>query len=76
MSRIGRRTVVRLGQTRDAIGRSSKPTIDRSRGTSRPASRAAFMTPMAISSLPAKIAVGGSAMASRLAAASTPDSKV
>ena len=37
MSRIGRRTDVRLGQTRAAIGRSSKPTTDRSRRQLQPA---------------------------------------
>src|SRR5438270_798308 len=38
---------------------SSKPTTARSPGTSRPASRAAFIAPTAIRSAAAKTAVGG-----------------
>jgi hypothetical protein len=42
ISRIGSRTVVNGGQMRDAIGVSSKPTIERSPGTSNPARLAAW----------------------------------
>ena len=55
-----------------AIGLSSKPTSDKSSGIRRPASVAAFDTPSAISSFPAKMAVTRSA--SSLLAPRYPDS--
>ena len=51
---------------------SSKPTMLRSSGMRRPRARAASMTPSAVSSLPAKIAVGGSGRSSRAAPPATP----
>jgi hypothetical protein len=42
MWRIGSRTVVSIGQILVAMGASSKPTIDKSSGTRRPARRAAW----------------------------------
>ncbi len=66
--------VVSLGATTVANLVSSKPTIERSSGTRTPRSRAACMAPIAIESLNAKIAVGGSARSRRLPAATAPGS--
>ena len=57
-SRIGWWTVVSGGSTCAATSMSSKPTMLRSRGTSRPMSRAALMAPIAIASLIARMPVG------------------
>jgi len=46
--------VVNGGFERDATSKSSKPTMLRSSGTRRPASRAAHITPMAMTSLMAR----------------------
>ena len=59
MAAIGCRTVVSSGQTVVAVGVSSKPTTERSRGTSRPRRWATDTAAAAMSSLLAKIAVGG-----------------
>ncbi len=66
--RIGRTTVVRAGHRREASGLSSKPTTETCLPISRPASRTAWQTPAAISSLPQKMAVGGAAELHQLAA--------
>ena len=55
---------------------SSNPATDRSRGTPRPSSVAVWITPAAMSSLLAKMAVGGSGLASSVRAPSIPDSNV
>src|SRR5260370_6259444 len=57
-SPIGWRTVVSPGWAQAAIGRSSKPTTDRSSGTRTPACWAAAITPIAAMSLIASTAVG------------------
>ena len=56
---MGCLTVVKAGHTWEASGVSSNPTTESSSGISRPRSRASNMTPAAMSSLLAKIAVGG-----------------
>ena len=61
ISASGWRTVVSAGVTIAACSESSKPTIERSSGTRSPRSRAARSAPIAMLSLNAKIAVGGSA---------------
>jgi hypothetical protein len=58
ISAVGWRTVVSCGQTTWALGESSKPTRVRSRGISMCRRLATAMTPSAMSSLPAKMAVG------------------
>jgi len=57
-----------------AIGVSSKPQTDTSLGTDRPRSQIAQIAPAAMSSLAAKIAVGGSPRPSRWLAAAKPES--
>ena len=74
ISASGWRTVVSAGVTIADISESSKPTIERSSGTRMPRSRATRRAPMALLSLKAKIAVGGSAASSSLAAALAPPS--
>ena len=54
--------VVSVGLTRAAIGASSYPTIDRSCGIRTPISVAALIAAAAMLSLPAKMAVGRSAL--------------
>ncbi len=73
MSDIGWLMVVKPGQTMPAVAMSSKPTTERSLGITSPRAWAVASTPRAISSLQAKIAVGGSAMDSSFSAASSPD---
>ncbi|MEV6494099.1 hypothetical protein AB0M20_36565 [Actinoplanes sp. NPDC051633] len=51
--------MVNGGDSNRAIGVSSKPTTLRSPGTRRPLTLAASMTPAALSSVTAKMAVGG-----------------
>ena len=58
MAKRGWRTVVSAGDPTAAKSMSSKPTTDISPGTDTPASEKAWMAPIAISSLAAKIAVG------------------
>ena len=60
ISASGWRTVVSAGVTIVACSTSSKPTTDSSSGTRRPRARAARIAPIAMLSLNAKIAVGGS----------------
>ena len=67
--------VVSGGETQADIGRSSKPTTLRSSGIRSLRSRAASYTPIACMSLPAKIAVGGSASPSMSRAAASAPSK-
>ena len=58
MSRIGWRIVVSEGHSREASGLSSKPMTVSSSGIFTPRRYAVRYTPAAVSSLPAKIAVG------------------
>ena len=73
ISLIGWRTVVSGGQTTRAVGVSSKPATDRSLGMDRPIRAAVDITPKAMPSLAAKIAVGRSAWRSSCSPACTPD---
>ena len=57
---IGWRTVVSGGALETAAGLSSKPTTERSCGTTTPNRRALSSRPSAVESQPATIAVGGS----------------
>src|SRR5690606_4928997 len=76
MSSVACLAVVSAGHECREIGLSSKPAMDRSYGTFRPADFAAASTPAAISSLEPKIAVGGSRNDSRRRAPRKPSSKV
>lgn len=69
----GWRIVVSDGCTWLAAGISSKPTIEISWGIRLPFARAASITPNAISSLAAKMAVGGSGKLNNFWPASNPD---
>ena len=74
ISASGWRTVVSDGETIADCSESSKPTTERSSGTRRPRSRATRSAPIAVLSLNAKIAVGGSAWSSSRDAAMAPPS--
>src|SRR5690606_16065215 len=76
MSRIGWRIVVNEGHKREASGLSSKPMTVRSSGILTPRRYAVRYTPAAVSSLPAKIAVGGGERDSNVSAHAAPDSNV
>ncbi len=69
----GWRIVVNSGHTVVAAEVSSKPTTDRSRGTSSPRRCATDTTAAAMSSLLAKIAVGGLRSDSSFSAAFNPE---
>lgn len=58
IARTGRRIVVSAGLILVASALSSNPATDKSRGTERPISVAVWITPAAMSSLLAKMAVG------------------
>ena len=64
------RTVVRGGSARAASGTSSKPTTERSRGTTSPRVWATCTVPMAERSFAANTAVGRSGRSSSAVAAS------
>ena len=76
IAEIGCRTVVSSGQTVVAGAVSSKPTMLRSCGTSSPLRWATLTAAAAMSSLQAKIAVGGSGRASSRSVATRPERKV
>ena len=72
ISSKGWRTVVIAGTVIREIVTSSNPTTERSSGTPMPRARASCRTATAMSSLHAKIAVGGSGRSSSWAAAMRP----
>ena len=72
ISRVGMRTVVSAGTLTRATGMSSKPVTERSAGTRSPRFCAAWRAPMAMTSVDATSAVGGSGRSMSRSRTSTP----